>query len=63
VAPDGRALTVDYTIAVLDPATGEWSGEIGPGRAAGTRMVVEAPGTPVASFEEAFGTPGATPAD
>ena len=66
VAPDGQSFTATYTFEILDPATGEWSGEIGPGTAEGTRMVVEGPGTPSMSFEDFFatfeGTPEATPA-
>jgi hypothetical protein len=65
VAPDGQSFTGSYTLEFFDPA-GEGSGQIGPGTVEGTRMNVEAPGTPVASFEEFFGgpegTPGATPA-
>jgi hypothetical protein len=67
VAPDGQSFTGTFTDEVVfDPAGGGTSGEIGPGTLTGTRLVVEAPGTPVASFEEFFappaGTPDATPA-
>lgn len=61
----GRSFTASYTTDLRDPATGEWSGEIGPDTAVGVRMVVESPGTPVASSDEYFtaqGTPEATPA-
>jgi hypothetical protein len=65
VDPDGETFTATYTLEFVD-LSGESSGEIGPGTAEGTRMVVEGPGEPVASFEEAFGefeaTPEATPA-
>lgn len=67
LAPDGQSFSGTYTLeAVFDPAGGGTSGEIGPGTIDGTRLVAQAPGTPVASFEEFFppaeGTPGATPA-
>lgn len=61
----GRSFTATYTTELRDPATGEWSGQIGPDTAVATRMVVEGPGTPVASSDEvlaAQGTPQATPA-
>jgi hypothetical protein len=65
VAPDGQSFTSSYTLEFTD-ASGQASGEIGPGIAEATRLEVQAPGTPVASFEEFFavpeGTPGATPA-
>jgi hypothetical protein len=63
VTSDGQSFTAGYTSEVLDAATGEWSGQIGPSTAEGTRMPVEAPGTPVGSFEDVFGaaTPEATP--
>ena len=64
MAADGQSFTSPYTNEFFDPA-GQSSGEIGPGTAEGTRVEVEGPGTPVASFEEAFaaveGTPEATP--
>ncbi len=64
VAPDGQSFTTPYTNEFIE-ASGESSGEIGPGMAEGTRLELQAPGTPVASFEEFFGepagTPGATP--
>ncbi len=65
LAPDGQSFTGNYTNEFFDPS-GEGSGEIGPGTVEGTRMVVEGPGTPIASFEDFFGsfegTPEATPA-
>jgi hypothetical protein len=61
IAPDGQSFTAPYTNEFIDP-TGESSGEIGPGMAEGKRLELQAPGTPVASFEEFFGTPEATPA-
>lgn len=65
-APGGQSFAGVYTIeAILGSPDGETSGEIGPGTLSGTRLVAEAPGTPVASFEEFFppqsGTPAATP--
>ncbi len=66
VAADGQTFTATYTFEFLDPATGESTGQLGPGTAEGTRMAVEGPGTPAASFEDFFGefegTPEATPA-
>ena len=61
VAADGQSLTASYTLEIFDPATGEGSGEIGPGIAEGTRMVVEAPGTPEMSFEDFYAQFGGTP--
>jgi len=66
VAPDGQSFTATYTNEFfLNPSPGESSGEIGPGRAEGMRLVAKGPGTPIASFEEFFGqaegTPEATP--
>lgn len=67
IAPDGQAFTGTFTNeAIFDPAGGGTSGEIGPGTLTGTRMLVEAPGTPAMSFEEFLapppdGTPEATP--
>lgn len=60
VAPDGQSLTATYTLEFID-SDGTSSGEIGPGTAEGTKLTVEPPGTPVASFEEAFEAPAATP--
>lgn len=64
--PDGVTFTAEYTLEFADPATGELSGQIGPATAVGTRIAVEGPGTPVASFEDFLGgfegTPEATPA-
>lgn len=65
VAPDGQSFTAAYTFELFDPATGEGMGEYGPGTATGTRLVAEAPGTPVGSFEDLFsqfaGTPEVSP--
>ena len=60
LAPDGQSYTVVITNEFFDLA-GEGSGEIGPGHATGTRLQVEAPGTPIASFDEYFGAPEASP--
>lgn len=71
VSADGQTVAATYTLEIFDPVTGEGSGQIGPAAAEGTRIAVEAPGTPVMSFEEFFGqfefeegsgaTPEATP--
>lgn len=62
VAPDGQSFTGTFTNEfVFDPAGGGTSGEIGPGSIEGTRFAAEAPGKPVASFEEFFAAPSATP--
>jgi len=62
VAPDGQSFTGTFTNEfVFDPAGGGTSGEIGPGSIEDTRFAAEAPGTPVASFEEFFAAPSATP--
>jgi len=65
LASDGQSYRAVITNEFFD-LSGEGSGEIGPGHATGTRVQVEAPGTPIASFEEYFGeaeaTPEATPA-
>jgi len=61
----GQTLTAEYTVGFVG-IEGAPTGEVGPGRASGTRIVVEPMGTPVASLAEAFaggGTPAAsTPA-
>jgi hypothetical protein len=63
LAEDGATFTGSYTMEmVFDPAGGGTSGEIGPGTLTGTRLVVEAPGTPGSSFEDFFPAPEATPA-
>jgi hypothetical protein len=66
VAADGQSFTAPFTIEVLDPATGAGMGQYGPGMATGTRLTIEAPGTPVGPVTELFaqfeGTPEATPA-
>ncbi len=62
VSADGQAFTGTFTNeAVVDPVGGITSGELGPGTLTGTRMVAEAPGTPVETFDEFFALPGATP--
>jgi hypothetical protein len=65
VAPDGMTSTGTFTLEFVD-SSGVSSGQIGPGQAEATRMVVEGPGTPDLSFEEFYGqidgTPEATPA-
>ncbi len=62
VAPDGQSFTGTFTNEIMyDPAGGGTSGEIGPGTIAGTRLAVEAPGSPAQTFDEFFALPGATP--
>jgi hypothetical protein len=65
LAPDGQSYRALITNEFFD-TEGNGSGQIGPGHATATRVQVEAPGTPIASFEEYFGeseaTPQATPA-
>jgi hypothetical protein len=65
VGADGNSLTGEYTID-FQMTGGTTSGEAGPASVTGTRLAVEAPGTPVMSMEELFGsfegTPVATPA-
>ncbi len=65
IAPDGESYSAVITNEFFDPS-GAGSGEIGPGMAHATRIQVQAPGTPIAAFEEYFGaseaTPEATPA-
>jgi hypothetical protein len=65
VAADGQSFTAPFTFELIDPSSGEGSGEYGPGTATGTRLVTEAPGTPIGSIGDLFGqfegTPEATP--
>lgn len=65
VGADGDSFTAQYTLEYVG-ADGTSTGEAGPGQATGERLAVEAPGTPVMSFEQFFGldagTPEATPA-
>jgi len=65
VSADGQGFTAPYTIEFVGPH-GTASGELGPGTATGTRIVVEAMGTPEMTFGEFFaandGAPAATPA-
>ncbi len=65
VAGDGQSFTAPFTFELLDPATGEGLGEYGPGMAAGTRLVAEAPGDPLGSVLDLFAqfedAPEATP--
>ena len=66
VAADGQSFTAPFTFELLDPTTGEGSGQYGPGLATGTRLVAEGPGTPVAPITDLFAqfeaSPEATPA-
>ncbi|HYJ12445.1 MAG TPA: hypothetical protein VEW66_02570 [Thermomicrobiales bacterium] len=61
VAADGQSFTAPFTFEVTDPATGEGSGQYGPGMATGTRLVAEAPGTPEGPVVDLFGQFGGTP--
>jgi hypothetical protein len=66
VSADGNSFTGQYTIESLNP-DGTTSGQAGPGTVTATRVMAEAPGTPVMTTEELFGsfgegTPEATPA-
>jgi hypothetical protein len=60
VAADGNTFTAEYTIQFIEP-NGTSSGELGPGKAIGERLVVEAPGKPVKTLEEYFGASAGTP--
>lgn len=58
IAADGQTLTGTYTSEfVFDPAGGGTSGQIGPGSLTGTRLIAEAPGTPVDSYADFFAVP------
>lgn len=66
VGADGNSFTGQYTLELLNP-DGTTTGQAGPGTVTATRVMVEAPGTPVMTMEELFssfdgGTPEATPA-
>ena len=66
VSADGNSFTGEYTIELLSP-DGATTGQAGPGTVTGTRVMAEAPGTPVMTLDELFasfgeGTPEATPA-
>lgn len=50
VAADGQTFTASYTIAFMN-----LDDQYGPGTATATRLEVEAPGTPVGTFEDLFG--------
>ncbi len=58
VGADGNSFTAQYTLEFIYP-DGTSTGEAGPGTATGTRLVVEAPGTPDATLDELFGSFGA----
>ena len=60
VAEDGQTFTANFTLELVAP-DGTSTGEVGPGMAEATRLTVEAPGTPVGSFEDVLGAPPATP--
>lgn len=65
IAADGNSFTAQYNVEILNP-DGTSTGQAGPGTVTATRVVAEAPGTPVMGLEELFGsfegTPEATPA-
>ena len=65
VSEDGNSLSAQYTVELQ--GFGELPGEYGPVTASGTRVEVEAMGTPVGPVDELFGQfeeeePEATPA-
>jgi hypothetical protein len=61
VAADGQSLTADYTLEFTGP-DGTSSGQLGPGKASGTRISVEPMGSPVAPLgPPPSATPSATP--
>lgn len=53
VSADGNSLTADYTLEFIGP-DGIASGQAGPAGVTAERMLVEAPGTPVITFDELF---------
>lgn len=53
VAADAQSFTASYTFEVRQ-ADGTTTGEVGPGKAVGTRIVLEVQGEPVMSMDEAF---------
>jgi hypothetical protein len=67
VGADGTSFTATYTLEWTTP-DGKRSGQAGPGSAAGTKIAVEAPGTPAMTIPQLFqslqgaATPQATPA-
>ncbi len=68
VADDGQTFVAEYTFEILDPETGEGSGEYGPGTVTGSLRVAEGPGEPIGSIMDLWGgeedgTAEATPAD
>ncbi|MFL5760596.1 MAG: hypothetical protein ACJ789_12785 [Thermomicrobiales bacterium] len=65
VAADGHSLTATYTLEFVS-ADGTATGQYGPGNVTGTKVAVEAMGTPQGPIEDLFaqfggGTPEATP--
>lgn len=65
VSADGNSFSGQYTIELLNP-DGSMSGQAGPGMVTATRVMAEAPGTPVMTTDELFGsfgegTPEASP--
>lgn len=54
VAADGQSFTAPFTFELIDPETGAGMGEYGPGMATATRLVAEAPGTPIAPITDLF---------
>jgi hypothetical protein len=60
VGADGNSFTGQYTFEFTEP-DGTASGQAGPGTVTGTRLMVEAPGTPVMTLEELFGAVEGTP--
>lgn len=55
VSADGTSFTGQYTVELLNP-DGTTSGQAGPATVNATKVVVEAPGTPVMTQDELFGS-------
>lgn len=65
VSADGQSFTAPYTLELTPPmAGGKSTGQAGPGMATGTKIAVEAMGTPVMTIPQLMGggQPQATPA-
>jgi hypothetical protein len=61
VAEDGRSFTAPYTVEFVSP-DGTATGQYGPGSAVANRLDAEAPGPPVGTLEDLFGSSAASPA-
>jgi hypothetical protein len=60
ISADGSSFTGQYNVELLNP-DGSTSGQAGPGTVTAVRVSVEAPGTPVMTMEDLFGSFGGTP--